>query len=136
MTGFGDAAAQIEGVHYFVEVRSLNSKYLKAIIRLPDAYQGLEAEMEAALRRRLARGTVTLTANCTDTSESAAFEINHRALERYIEQVRRAPAVASGQVKLDVAALLALPGVLQPPANEEARLQRARDAFMPLLEGA
>lgn len=136
MTGFGDAASQREGVHYFVEVRSLNSKYFKAVIRLPDAFQGLEAEMEAALRRRLARGTVTLTANCTDTSESAAFEINHRALERYIEQIRRTPAVASGQVKLDVASLLSLPGVLQPPANEESRLHRARDAFMPLLDGA
>jgi uncharacterized protein (TIGR00255 family) len=136
MTGFGDASAQTEGVHYFVEARSLNSKYFKAVIRLPDAFQGLEAEMEAALRRRLARGTVTLTAHCTDISESAAFEINHRAMERYIEQIRRAPAIASGQVKLDVASLLSLPGVLQPPANEEARLRRAREAFMPLVEGA
>jgi uncharacterized protein (TIGR00255 family) len=136
MTGFGDASAQIEGVHYFVEVRSLNSKYFTSVIRLPEAFQGLEAEMEAALRRRLARGTVTLTAHCTDISESAAYEINHRALERYIEQIRRAPAVASGQVPLDVASLLALPGVLQPPANEEARLHRAREAFMPLLDSA
>src|SRR4051812_1864211 len=100
MTGFGEAAAQIQGVHYFVEARSLNSKFFKAAIRLPDAFQGLEAEMEAALRRKLARGTVTLTATCTDTSESAAFEINHRALERYIEQIRRTSAVASGEVKL------------------------------------
>jgi uncharacterized protein (TIGR00255 family) len=136
MTGFGEASAQIGGVHYFVEVRSLNSKYLKAIIRLPDAYQGLEAQMEAALRRRLARGTVTVTATCTDVSESAAFEINYLALERYVEQIRKAPAVASGEVKIDLAALLGLPGVLQPPADEEVRLQRARDAFLPLLDRA
>lgn len=136
MTGFGEASAQIDGVHYFVEVRSLNGKFFKATIRLPEMFQGLEAEMEAALRRRLARGTVTLTANCTDISESAAFEVNHRALERYIEQIRRAPLVAKGEVTIDVAALLSLPGVLQPPANEEARLQRAREAFLPLLEKA
>jgi uncharacterized protein (TIGR00255 family) len=136
MTGFGDASAQAGGVHYFVEVRSLNSKYFKAVIRLPDAYQGLEAEMEAALRRRLARGTVTLTANCTDTSESAAFEINHRALERYIEQIHKTPSVAGGRVSFDLASLLGLPGVLQPPANEEARMNRARKAFMPLLDSA
>jgi uncharacterized protein (TIGR00255 family) len=136
MTGFGEASAQIDGVHYFVEVRSLNSKFFKATIRLPDAYQGLEAEMETALRRRLARGTVTLTATCTDASESAAFEINHRALERYIEQIRQAPLVAQGSVSIDVAALLALPGVLQPPANEEARLHRARAAFLPLVQKA
>jgi uncharacterized protein (TIGR00255 family) len=136
MTGFGEASAQIDGVHYFVEVRSLNSKFFKAVIRLPDAYQGLEAEMEAALRRRLARGTITLTASCTDVSESAAYEINVPALQRYIEQIRKTPLVAQGAVNIDISALLSLPGVLQPPANEEARLHRARTAFLPLLEKA
>ena len=136
MTGFGEASAQSDGVHYFVEVRSLNSKFFKAVIRLPDALQGLEAEMESALRRRVHRGTITLTGTCTDTSESAAYEINHRALERYIEQIRRAPLVARGETSIDVASLLTLPGVLQPPANEEARLHHARAAFLPLLDSA
>lgn len=136
MTGFGEASAQVDGVHYFVEVRSLNSKFLKAIIRLPDAYQGLEAEMESALRRRLARGTVTVTASCTDVTEGAAMEVNYRALERYIEQMHKAPQVASGKLSIDVASLLNLPGVLQPPTDEEARLQRARAAFLPLLDKA
>jgi uncharacterized protein (TIGR00255 family) len=136
MTGFGGATAQAEGVHYFLEVRSLNSKYFKAVIRLPDEFQGLEAEMESRLRARLARGAVTLTAKCTDISEAAAFEVNHRALERYIEQIRMAPLVAKGNVSIDVASLLGLPGVLQPPANEEARLAGARAAFLPLLDRA
>jgi uncharacterized protein (TIGR00255 family) len=136
MTGFGEASAEIGGVHYFVEVRSLNSKYLKAVIRLPDLYQGLEAEMEAALRRRVARGTLTVTGTCTDVSEAAAFEINHRALERYLVQIRQAPMVARGEVSIDIAAVLHLPGVLQPPADEEARLRRAREAFLPLLDRA
>src|SRR5262249_39826941 len=94
MTGFGEASAQSGGAHYFVEVRSLNSKYFKAAIRLPEALQGLEAEMETALRRRVHRGTVTLTGSCADTSEAAAFEVNHLALQRYVEQIRKAPVVA------------------------------------------
>ncbi len=136
MTGFGEASAQVGGVHYFVEVRSLNSKFLKAVIRLPDAYQGLEAEMESTLRRRLARGTVTVTASCTDVTEGAALEVNYRALERYIEQMHKSPHVASGKLSIDVASLLSLPGVLQPPTDEEARLQRVRAAFLPLLDKA
>ncbi len=138
MTGFGEAAGHVGGVHYFVEVRSLNSKYFKAVIRLPDEFQGLEAEMDAALRRRLTRGTVTLTGKCTDATEAAAFEVNHRALERYLERIRRAPLTTAthGEVTIDAASLLTLPGVLQPPANEEARLHAARDAFLPLVERA
>jgi uncharacterized protein (TIGR00255 family) len=134
MTGFGEAAAERDGVHYFVEVRSLNSKYFKALIRLPDEFQGLEAEFESALRRRLNRGTVTLTGKCTDVSAGAALEVNVKAIERYIEQLRRSPLMAG--LNIDVGSLLALPGVLQPPADEEIRIARARAAFTPLLEKA
>lgn len=136
MTGFGEASAQIEGAHYFVEVRSLNSKYFKAVIRLPDEFQGLEAEMESALRTRLARGTITVTASCTEQSASAAYEINHLALGRYIDQIKRTPQVAGGEIKINVGDLLSLPGVLQPPADEERRIARARDAFLPLMHKA
>lgn len=137
MTGFGEASAQAGGVHYFVEVRSLNSKFLKAVIRLPDAYEGLEAEMEAAIRRKLARGTVTLTASCTDVTEGAALEVNQKALAKYVEQLRQvSQGVSGGGLSIDLAGLLSLPGVLQPPADEEARLHRARAGFLPLLDKA
>lgn len=136
MTGYGEASAQIDGVHYFVEVRSLNNKYFKAVLRLPEVFQGLEAEMESRLRQRLSRGTITLAASCTDASASAAYEINHLALERYVNQLRKVPMVGSGDVKLDISSLLSLPGVLQPPSDEEDRISRARAAFAPLLEKA
>lgn len=133
MTGYGDASSSIDGVHYFLEVRSLNNKYFKATIRLPDALQGLEAEFESLLRERIARGTVTLNARCTDASEQAAYEINTRALARYVEQVR---AIMPAGASPDLGALLTLPGVLQPPAGEETLLARARAAFLPLLDRA
>ncbi len=136
MTGYGEASAQIDGVHYFVEIRSLNNKYFKGVIRLPEFYQGLEAEVESRLRQRLTRGTVTLTASCTDASASAAFDVNGPALDRYIGQLKRIPAIASGELRLDIAPLLTLPGVLQPPADEEDRLSRARAAFLPLVDRA
>ena len=136
MTGFGEASSESAGVHYFLEVRSLNNRYLKATIRLPEEFQGLEAEIEAALRARITRGSVTVTGSCTDPSASAAFTINHRALSSYIDQLKSTKQVASGDVKVDIGPLLSLPGVLQPPADEEARLEQARAALMSLLEKA
>jgi len=64
------------------------------------------------------------------------MEVNYRALEKYLEQIRKSARVAKGEATLDAASLLSLPGVLQPPANEEARLHRARDAFVSLLDRA
>lgn len=136
MTGFGDASMQAEGVHYFIEVRSLNNKYFKVVIRLPEEFQALEADLESVLRTKLTRGTITVTGSCTDSSESAAMEVNHRALERYVEQIRNAPSVSGGQVPIDLGALLHLPGVLQRPADEEERNDRARAAFRKLLDEA
>jgi uncharacterized protein (TIGR00255 family) len=136
MTGFGEASAQVGRVHYFVEVRSLNNKYFKAVIRLPDELQGLEAELESRLRERVARGTVTLTATCTDESEAAAHEINTLALNRYIQKLKTLPQVQGGELRLDLGALLSLPGVMQPPADEEERLSRARKVLTELLDKA
>ena len=133
MTGFGEASATSGGVHFFLEVRSLNNKYFKATIRLPEEFQGLEPELESELRRRLTRGTITLIGKCSDSSGSAAYTINHLALSNYVEQLMRTPQAADGSLKLDLAALLPLPGVLQPPADEEERLNRARAAFTGLL---
>lgn len=136
MTGFGDASAQTEGVHYFVETRSLNSKYLKVVIRLPEEYQGLEAELDALVRKQLTRGTVTVTGSCNDTSENAAFAVNVNALESYIEQIREAPSVANGGASVEVSSLLSLPGVLLPPGDEEVRIEAARKGFSSLVDTA
>lgn len=135
MTGYGDASATIDGVHYFVEVRSLNNKYFKGTIRLAEPFQGLEAEFESRLREKISRGTVTLNARCTDNSEQAAHEINVSALAKYASQIR-AIKIDGKSMEPDLGALLALPGVLQPPANEEDMLARARGAFIPLLDKA
>jgi len=136
MTGFGDASAHDNGVHFFLELRSLNNKYFKASIRLPDDLQGLEPELESELRRRLTRGTITLIAKCSDDSGNAAYHINQGALASYIEQLKLVPQIASGAVKIEIAPLLGLPGVLQAPANEEQRLEHGRKVFMRLLETA
>ncbi len=136
MTGFGDASSQVDGVHYSVEVRSLNNKYFKSVIRLPEEIQGLEAEFESRLRERISRGTVTLTARCSDDSSAAAHHVNEQALTSYIQQLRRIPQIASGEARLDVAALLTLPGVLHAPADDGSRYDKARAALLPLLDKA
>ncbi len=136
MTGYGDASAQINGVHYFVEIRSLNNKYFKATIRLADSLQGLEAEIETRLREKVSRGTVTLNARCTDASAAAAYEINTKALARYMEQLATLKGADGQLFKAYLGQLLSLPGVLQPPGNEEELLEAARKAFQPLIEKA
>lgn len=132
MTGYGEAAAQVDGAHYVLEVRSLNNKYLKAVLRLPEELQSLEAELETRLREKISRGTVTINASVSDQTESAAYEINKKALNRYVEQLKG----IDGAPAIDLGALLALPGVLQPPADAEGRFESTKAAMLDLLDKA
>ena len=79
MTGFGVASTEVDGARYVVEIRSLNSKYFKALLRLPEELQGLEGELEPVLARKLTRGSVVLTVRFSDVSADAAAQINARA---------------------------------------------------------
>ncbi len=91
MTGFGTAAAEVDGARYVIEVRSLNSKYFKAVTRVPEELQGLEPELESAVASRLNRGSITLTVRFSDTSADAAAQINVNALQRYFDQLVDVP---------------------------------------------
>lgn len=134
MTGFGDAATQVDGVHYAVELRSLNNKYFKATLRLPDPIAGLEAELDSALRRRVHRGSFTLTVKLRISDAHAASRVNEPALMRYLDHLETIHAKIQDQsVHIDLTALLALPGVLQPSEDEEALLARARPVLLKLL---
>ncbi|HVU62765.1 MAG TPA: YicC/YloC family endoribonuclease [Phycisphaerales bacterium] len=136
MTGYGEASSTAGSAHFYLEVRSLNSKYFKAVIRLPEEFQVLEAELETQLRHRLNRGSVFMTIRHSDVSGDVAHTLNEHALARYIEQLGRVPQIVTGAVKIEIAPLLGLPGVLQPPQDEERRLNAARVELLKLLDEA
>lgn len=132
MTGFGDATAHEGNVAYSVEVRSVNNKFLKTTIRVPERLASLEPELEQQIRAAVSRGSVTLTVSCSESGEAAAHTVNAAALKRYAEQI--AGAVGAEVSSLNLADLVSLPGVLQPPGDEEQRLHKARKAVRPLVE--
>jgi uncharacterized protein (TIGR00255 family) len=141
MTGFGDAHRSENGVAYAVELRSLNNRYLKVTVRLPEELLGLEPELESAVRQQVSRGSVTLTVHFKDTSAAAAYEINEAALRRYlshletVERQAQADLRERGGVRLDLGSLLALPGIVQPP-DQQGLLDRARPVLHELIDQA
>ncbi|MEM9372558.1 MAG: YicC/YloC family endoribonuclease [Planctomycetota bacterium] len=132
MTGFGDASSHDGDLAFGVEVRSVNNKFLKTTIRVPERLAALEPELEQMIRASIGRGSVTLTVTCSETGEAAAHTVNAEALRKYAEQI--AGALGMQPAELDVAGLVTLPGVLQPPGDEETRLQSSRASIRPLVE--
>ena len=136
MTGFGQARGKVEGTHYAVEIRSVNGRYFKASIRLPEIWSSLEGEIEKRLRSRLNRGTVHFTVRMKTDSADAAYEVNSAAMERYIEQLEVIrPDQSDVSMTVDLAALLQMPGVVQPPEPDEV-IEAARPGLFGLIDEA
>ncbi|MDB5333888.1 MAG: hypothetical protein JWP03_5039 [Phycisphaerales bacterium] len=123
MTGFGDATAERGGTHYAVEIRSLNNRFFKPIIKLPDAVSGLEPEIESILREKLGRGSITFILKMRMDSAEAAYHINTQALKSYVEQLQTIKGLEK-YVTIDLASLVQLPGVCQEPRDEGDEIQR------------
>jgi uncharacterized protein (TIGR00255 family) len=120
MTGFGDAAGEQDGNHYSVEIRSLNNRYFKATIKLPEPVSGLEPELETVLRG-LGRGSITFVLKMRSDSAEAAYHINTAALQAYIDQLK---VLERDGVDVNISALLALPGVCQEPRDESDEIAK------------
>src|SRR6266496_1321507 len=123
MTGFGDASTEREGAHYAVEIRSLNNRYFKSTIKLPDNVSGLEPEIETILREHLGRGSITFILKMRMDSAEAAYHINTQALKAYLEQLQQVKGL-DRLVHIDLASLVQLPGVCQEPRDETDEMMR------------
>src|ERR1044071_1889758 len=110
MTGYGDATGEQNGTHYAVEIRSLNNRYFKSIIKLPEHVSGLEPELETKLREKLGRGSITYILKMRSESAEAAYHINAPALKFYLQQLQ-AVRELDKLTQIDLATLLQLPGV-------------------------
>jgi uncharacterized protein (TIGR00255 family) len=123
MTGFGDATAERDGTHYSVEIRSLNNRFFKPVIKLPETVSGLEPELDTVLRDRLTRGSITFVLKMRSDSAEAAYHINTQALKAYLEQLQQVKGL-DRLVHIDLASLVQLPGVCQEPRDESDEIAR------------
>ena len=75
MTGYGQSQGEINDVNYVVEVKAVNNRYFKSIIKLPELAAFIEEDIEKLLRSNLSRGTVNYVLRLKDVSASTIFDI-------------------------------------------------------------
>ncbi|MEC7352329.1 MAG: YicC/YloC family endoribonuclease [Planctomycetota bacterium] len=133
MTGFGSSSIEIEGMQYSVEIRSVNNKYFKAQVRLPDELLALETELESELARRIARGSVSVTIRRDGALSPESLSVDARMVEGVLSSLEAAvPESLADRCTIDLANLLQVPGVLvQEPVT--ALVDRVRPVLLKLL---
>jgi len=136
MTGFGSASAEVEAAHYAIEIRSVNNKYFKVQMRVPEELLALESEIESCLAQKLARGSVTVTVRHEAGVSTEGTVVDGDVVRRLVTDLNEAtPEEMRGQCSIDLAGLLAVPGVLVHE-SVEVLVERARPTVLKLVEEA
>ena len=133
MTGFGRAERSDEHGTVLVEVRSVNGRFLKVQMRVPDLLLSREAEIERQVKARLGRGSVTVTMHVKATEETSPWSINAEVLSAYVKaltKVRDKREMPKTEV-LRLELVAALPGVV-----EAASAVALSERLWPLASGA
>jgi uncharacterized protein (TIGR00255 family) len=119
MTGFGRAEREGVALQVRVEARSVNARHLKVTCRAPSDLDARLHEIEALVKERVARGTVTITISLRRQQTAAPASIDAAVLADYAEQARAAIAHAGLSSEPPLEVLLRLPGVLTEPDEPE-----------------
>ena len=136
MTGFGAAAAEDSYGRYTLEIRSVNNKFFKAMVRLPDDLMSLEPDLESVVASRLKRGSVSVTGRFVPGSAPLASQIDVAPARAAVAQLLQAmPEELRERTQVDLGSLLAAPGVLATSANEDL-IEHARGVFRELATEA
>jgi uncharacterized protein (TIGR00255 family) len=133
MTGHGEARGHSDRLHLTAEVRSVNNRYLKLMLRAPEPYNLLETEVEKLVRRFVRRGTLQVHLRVDRPQEAQDFRINPTALRSYIEQVRAVcDSLPEPQPDADqiLGSVLSLPGVAPEPGTADFQFEEE----WPLIE--
>jgi uncharacterized protein (TIGR00255 family) len=130
MTGYGRSDFQIDDDGYFVEIRSLNHRYLDIKLRVSERLVPLEHRIRDALKKRVSRGALTLSIYA-DAAAAEGVKLNIEAARAYLEAAAVLKNETGVKGDIDVAGLMKLRDVFTP---ERGALD-AEEAWGPLAEG-
>ncbi len=136
MTGYGEAQGEADGVSYAAEIKTVNNRYLKTIIKLPELASFLEEDIDKLLRKNISRGTINYVLRLKDTSASALFDIDETALQAVVEKLSRAGSSTGINGAIDIGNLLTLPGIIQPALPDKERAGQIRKFVLEISQEA
>ena len=130
MTGYGEAQGEGNGVSYTVSIKTVNNRYFKTVVKLPELAAFLEEDIDKLLRENLGRGTVNYVLRLKDASADALFDIDQTALQGIAEKLNRAGISAGIHGAIDISNLLSLPGIIRPASPDAEKAEQIRDLIL------
>jgi len=119
MTGFGAAEGLVGQSRVSVELRTVNHRFFSPSIKLPSELSRWEPDVREALRRRIARGHVTVSARVERTTASAGV-VDEQRFAQYAAILRDLRDRHGLDGPIDVGTILRLPDVVAAGGDDGA----------------
>ena len=116
MTGYGIAENIYNTKKITVEIKTLNSKQLDLIVKLPNELRFAELDFRNKVGAKLQRGKIDMVITITDTNLDQSNHIDGEVVASYLRQIRQISEQLNISPSADLAALLfRMPGVFNVP---------------------
>ncbi len=136
MTGFGAATREDGELSLRVEVRSVNHRHVLVKSRLPGEFAFLEGEIEAGVKKRLARGSVTVHVGFDRGVDGRAVGIDADVAQRYRDDIVAVAKKLGVAPDVSMDTLLGLPGVVGGTNGAKADPRDMRKAVLATVDEA
>ena len=136
MTGFGRAEANIKGMKYNIEIRSVNHRYFETMFKMPKELLSLEDKFKKIIQNYIKRGRVDIfiTMEIDDQVNGQLF-IDWKSAENYVQLIKEMKSrfMLSGDV--EVKDLISIPDLFQN-GTTSVEIEDLADSLLASLESA
>ncbi len=134
MTGYGTAQLENDTLSISVEVKSLNSKYLDTMIKLPKVFFDKEVDVKKFATEKLERGKIAVVINYQrKDSEVAKISINEKLLKTYYKKLKNIASEVGAPTDGLLKMVLEFPEVMraeEPKDKLQDDWQRVKDIIL------
>lgn len=131
MTGYASATGELNGFTWIWDVRSVNARGLDIRLRLPDGLDGVEETLRKTLKKKIARGNVSVTLRVSHPEDDGQYAVNPERLGQAISHLSSIAAEAEMRglavTPVSAADIAQLRGVIEMKAADA-------DSRAPLIE--
>lgn len=115
MTGFGSAKCELQDFTVNVDLRTVNSRFLDVVMRLPVEFSGQDNRVKKQVQSVLRRGRVEVSVSVQPNRE-VGYDVNLPLVRGYVSALRRAQEATGVDGMLDLSLIARLPGAIQSAA--------------------
>ena len=137
MTGYGIAEQTYNSKKITVEIKTLNSKQLDLVVKVPNELRFAELDFRNSIATKLQRGKVDVLITVADTDLAQTYRIDPDIVKAYKEQIEAISAQTGIPPATDLANILfRMPGIFNLPAEnyDEAFIAKVNETLGQALD--